>query len=97
MSKSTLKQTLAEFRAKHFKEEMNRNLEVAREIRDNPENSAKDRNEALKSISRMLGALAPEKVSPISKPKKSKKEELTELDKLDIQKIINETNQVDNS
>jgi len=97
MAKSPLKQTLAEFRTKHFKEEMSRNLEVAKNIRDNPENSAKDRNEAVKSISRMLGALAPEKVSPASKPKESKKEELTESDKLDIQQIINETNQVDNS
>ena len=55
------KETLAEWRKKHFKE-MDRNLEINIQIRDDPNEKAKDRIDASKTISRMLGTLAPEKI-----------------------------------
>ena len=55
------KETLAEWRAKHFKE-MDKNLEINIAIRDNPNEKAKDRIDASKTIARMLGTLAPEKI-----------------------------------
>jgi len=62
MSKDKVyKETLAEWRRKHFKE-MDRNLEINIQIRDDPNEKAKDRIDASKTISRMLGTLAPEKI-----------------------------------
>jgi len=62
MSKDKVyKETLAEWRKKHFTE-MQTNMEIAKEIRDDSEAKAKDRIDAIKTISRMLGTLAPEKI-----------------------------------
>ena len=55
------KETLAEWRKKHFIE-MKTNLDIAKQIRDDPGAKAKDRIDAIKTISRMLGTLAPEKI-----------------------------------
>lgn len=51
---------LADFRAKHF-EELERTIDVFRQIRDDPKASHKDRIEAGKSIGRMLSAMSPAK------------------------------------
>lgn len=70
MSKDKLyKETLAEWRRKHFKE-MDINLKINKEIRDNPEEKAKDRIDASKTIARMLGTLAPEKIEKKETEKK---------------------------
>ena len=62
MSKDTAyKETLAEWRVKHFSE-MQTNMKIAKEIRDDTEAKSKDRIDAIKTISRMLGTLAPEKI-----------------------------------
>ena len=62
MSKDKVyKETLAEWRREHFSE-MDRNLTINIQIRDDPEQKAKDRIDASKTISRMLGTLAPEKI-----------------------------------
>ena len=58
--KKAYQDALIEFRNKHIKE-MERNMEVAISIRDNPMASNKDRNEAVKIISRMLAGLQPER------------------------------------
>ena len=54
------KEALADFRAKYF-HELGNSLNVAIAIRDNPDASDKDRNEANKFIARLLDALAPER------------------------------------
>lgn len=61
------KETLAEWRKKHFKQ-MDRNLEINIQIRDDPNEKAKDRIDASKTISRMLGTLAPEKIEKKEAP-----------------------------
>ena len=55
------KERLAEWRQKHF-EQMKTNMKVAIEIRDDSTAKAKDRIDAIKTIARMLGTLAPEKI-----------------------------------
>lgn len=61
------KEMLAEWRRKHFSE-MEENIKINIEIRDNPEEKAKDRIDASKTISRMLGTLAPEKIEKKDAP-----------------------------
>jgi len=84
IAKKAQQEALADFRKKHFKE-MEINLKVAKSIRDNPDAIAKDRNEAIKIISRMLGSLVPEKIepkaraTPTDKDKKLTKEEIKEI------------------
>ena len=55
------KEAIAEWRRKHFNE-MQTNMEIAKAIRDDKDAKAKDRIDAIKTISRMLGTLAPEKI-----------------------------------
>jgi len=68
-SDKAYKETLAEWRRRHFKE-MDINLKINKEIRDNPEEKAKDRIDASKTIARMLGTLAPEKIEKKEAEKK---------------------------
>lgn len=76
------KERLAEWRQKHFAE-MKTNLEIAKEIRDDSTAKAKDRIDAIKTISRMLGTLAPEKIEKrADKPKKESP--LTEAENQEI-------------
>lgn len=63
------KERLAEWRQKHFKE-MERNMQINIQIRDDPNEKAKDRIDASKTIARMLGTLAPEKIEKKEAPKK---------------------------
>jgi hypothetical protein len=55
--KAAFANQLAEWRREKF-EEMEANLRVWKEIRDNPEESAKDRGEAAKNIAKALGGLS---------------------------------------
>jgi len=85
MSKNKVyKETLAEWRRKHF-EQMDKNLAINIQIRDDPNEKAKDRIDASKTISRMLGTLAPEKIE--KKEATVKKESpFTEAQEKDINK-----------
>ncbi len=70
MNKNTAyKETLAEFRKRNFKE-MEINLKIAKEVRDDQDAKHKDRIDAIKTISRMLGTLAPEKIEKKETPQK---------------------------
>jgi hypothetical protein len=60
--KEDVKQNLAEWRKTNFAQTQ-RCLEVAMSIRDDPEASNKDRIESVKAIARLLGSLAPERIS----------------------------------
>ena len=84
IAKKAQQEALAAFRKKHF-QEMEINLQVAKSIRDDPEKAAKNRNEAVKIISRMLGSLVPEKIEPKAKATPTKKDkELTPKEKAEI-------------
>jgi len=74
LKQKVLKETLAEWRQKHINE-WEKNLEVARSIRDDPQASNRDKNEAIKIISRMLGILQPEKQTTKEKKEKAEKKE----------------------
>ena len=83
-AKKAYQQALAEFRDKYFKE-MKKNLDVLIKIRDDSKAKAKDRNEAVKIISRMLGTLTPDKIVQKPPDKKQEKEpELSEALKADL-------------
>lgn len=86
-----MKEALAEWRAKHI-DQWEKNLQVAIAIRDDPDASNKDKNEAIKIISRMLGILQPERVGSKEKkeePKKKEPELSPEEEKL-LEQILNE-------
>ena len=68
-SDKAYKERLAEWRQAHFKE-MKTNMEVAIQIRDDREAKVKDRIDAIKTIARMLGTLAPEKIEKKEAPSK---------------------------
>ena len=61
------KTELAAWRRKHFTQ-LEKSIQVAIKIRDEPESGAKCRAEAIKIIGRLLGALQPEK-TPESRSK----------------------------
>ena len=91
LTKKAQQEALADFRKKHFKE-MEINLQVAKSIRDNPQEVAKNKNEAIKIISRMLGSLVPEKMEPKAKVIPTQKEkELTPSQKAEVEAILNES------
>lgn len=78
---------LVEFRKKHMMKELEANLKVWREIRDNPKATDKNRIEAGKAIARQLGSLQPDKET--SKPKEaSKKEVISEKEQAEIDKRL---------
>ena len=90
MSKDKLyKETLAEWRRKHFKE-MNANLKINVQIRDDPDEKAKDRIDASKTIARMLGTLAPEKIEK-KEVAKEKESPLTDEDNKKLNTLLKET------
>jgi len=87
-SKKAQQEVLADFRKKHFKE-MEINLQVAKSIRDNPNEAAKNRNEAVKIISRMLGSLVPEKIEPKAKVVPTDKDkQLTKKEKAEVESLL---------
>ncbi len=63
MDKKEHKQAQLAFRKKHFVKEMENNMNAEIAIRDDPDAKHKDITEAVKIISRMLGALAAETVT----------------------------------
>ncbi|MEE9510425.1 MAG: hypothetical protein V3V81_08025 [Candidatus Bathyarchaeia archaeon] len=89
-SKKAHEQALVEFRRRHF-DEMEKNLEVAKSIRDNVKEAAKNRIEAGKLISRMLGTLAPEKADTKGRIQvQSKKPKLKDKHRATLDKILND-------
>jgi hypothetical protein len=87
--KKAYKEALIKFRTKHFVKQMEKNMKAEIAIRDNPDAKHKDITEAVKIISRMLGALSAETsiktkataqkiVNPLDKP--LTKSEVAELD-----------------
>jgi hypothetical protein len=60
--KAAFANQLASWRSERF-EEMQRNLDVWKEIRDDPEQDAKDRNEAAKNIAKALGGLGADRTA----------------------------------
>jgi len=88
IAKKAQQEALADFRKKHFKE-MEINLKVAKSIRDNPDAIAKDRNEAIKIISRMLGSLVPEKIEPKARATPTdKQKQLTAKEKAEVDSLL---------
>ena len=81
------KQAIDAFRKKHIKE-LETNMAVAVSIRDDVEASPRDRNEAIKTISRMLGALQPDR--QVQARKEDAVPKLTKDDQEDIKKHIKE-------
>jgi len=80
------KEVLKEWRERHFKE-MEANLVVAKAVRDDPLSSKKDRIEAVKIITRMLGNLQQDSPAPKIDPKKiedDKKESEFSLEQIEL-------------
>jgi len=69
--KKELQQAITDFRKKHVGE-LEKCLEVAVEVRDDKGASPRDRNEAVKTISRLLGSLQPERIMPVNSNKPAK-------------------------
>lgn len=89
--KSPKSETLAEWRKANFKE-IQKCLEVARAIRDDGEASNKDRIEAIKSIARMLAALAPERIAATKNVSGDENKELTQDETSLMDALLNDTN-----
>ena len=86
MPKSTKSQAIQDFREEHLGE-LKKSMAAAIKIRDDPDSTARDKNEAIKIIARLLGALTPEKVdSPKAAEAKDRivlsAEEMADLDKV---------------
>jgi hypothetical protein len=80
------KEALREWRERHF-EEMEANMRVAKAVRDDPLASKKDRIEAVKIITRMLGNLQQDAPAPKIDPKKAedhKKESELTLEQIEL-------------
>lgn len=73
-AKALFAQQLAEWRRERF-DEMEENLRVWKTIRDDPDQSARDRNEACKNIAKALGGLAQERTAPAPPPKPAESSE----------------------
>ena len=73
--KKELQTAITDFRKKYIGE-LEKCLKVAMEVRDDPSASHRDRNEAVKTISRLLGSLQPERIMPVNSNKPAKEAEL---------------------
>ena len=73
--KKELQTAITDFRKKYIGE-LEKCLEVAIEVRDNKDATPRDRNEAVKTISRLLGSLQPERIAPPTKKASAKEAEL---------------------
>jgi len=73
--KKELQTAITDFRKKYIGE-LEKCLKVAIEVRDDKKASPRDRNEAVKTISRLLGSLQPERIAPPQKQTSAKEAEL---------------------
>lgn len=80
--------SLSEWRKSHLIEEMEKNLETWKQIRDNPKCLAKDRNEAAKNIARALAALQPDRTTAKSSEIRTAKPSLKPEHKKALQEIL---------
>lgn len=79
---------LNEWRRLHFAE-LDANLAVARAIRDDPAASNRDRNEAVKSIARMMGIMGNERPRETTPEKdKESRRELTEAESAELERLL---------
>lgn len=92
-TKEQMEQSLAEWREAHWGE-LDTCLKVAKSIRDNEQASPRDRNEAIKTITRMLGALStrPSDSARQGTPSKSKQnpDEMSTEEVAETFKLIND-------
>jgi len=80
---------LNEWRRTHFAE-LDANLAVARLIRDDPQASNRDRNEAVKSIARMMGIMGNERPKEsVSSKDKAERTELTAAESAELERLLN--------
>ena len=87
--KKELQAAITDFRKKYIGE-LETNLMVAMEIRDDTKASPRDRNEAVKTISRLLGSLQPERIAPAKSDAKSNTPSLSEAEQEEIERQITE-------
>ena len=87
--KKELQQAITDFRKKHVGE-LEKCLEVAVEVRDDKGASPRDRNEAVKTISRLLGSLQPERIAPAKSEGRSNGPTITEEEEEEIKRQIAE-------
>jgi len=71
------KSYLRDFRERHIKE-LEKSMKVACQIRDDKKATARDKNEAIKIIARLLSALQPDRTVEGKKATEGKVEELSE-------------------
>jgi len=85
-------ETINEFRRKHCKRIMEKLRVRLERIVDDPDSKGKEIVDASKTLARMMGALAPEKIGDSAKqPLKKKEEELTPAEKAKVDSILNES------
>ena len=87
--KKELQTAITDFRKKYIGE-LEKCLKVAMEVRDDPSASHRDRNEAVKTISRLLGSLQPERIAPAKSDAKSNTPSLSEAEQEEIERQITE-------
>ena len=80
--KTRLAEDLAIWRKKHFAE-LEKNLTTAISVRDNTDATDRDRNEAIKTISRLLGGLQSDRVQAGKDPRDTKP--FTDTEEAEIQ------------
>ena len=84
-------ETINEFRRKHCKRIMEKLRVRLERIVDEPDSKGKEIVDAAKTLARMMGALAPEKIGDTSKQTLTKKEkELSPAEKAEVDTLLNE-------
>lgn len=93
---SNKKKDLLSFRKKYI-QELEKNVEVWKEIRDNPDESGRDRIEAAKNIAKVLGAFsvasAPDKDKETSRLSKEDKDTITRNVRTIFEQLDKESNE----
>lgn len=85
-------ETINEFRRKHCKRIMEKLRVRLEEIVDDPDSKGKEIVDAAKTLARMMGALAPEKIESRTKQVLTKKEkELSPTEIARVDSILNES------
>ena len=82
-------ETINEFRRKHCKRIMEKLRVRLERIVDDPDSKGKEIVDASKTLARMMGALAPEKIGDTTKQAPTKKEqELTPSEKAEVDELL---------
>jgi len=86
-----MREDLEAFRKKYI-QELEKNVEIWKEIRDNKAESGRDRIEAAKNIAKVLGAFAISSVSDKEKEKSPFSKEEKESIKQDVKTVLESLN-----